>query len=236
MLNYDLVPGTGVHLLVLHGLGDSRHGWKAVAPMLGLDGVGWIFVEAPDRYFDGFSWFGLALPDLKPVAADVLRSRALLRELLEHLERERGIPCERIALLGFSQGCLMTMDLALRHERRFAGVVGLSGWVAFIDEYPAAFGAAARAQHILMAHGDADPVVPISATRPQAQRLKELDLDLTWCEYPGLEHGLDPEDELEDLRAFLRPALRLVNQKDDHAPRRSAHEPPIQQGREGQSS
>ena len=236
MLHYDLVPSAGVHMLVLHGLGDSRHGWKSVAPMLGLDGVGWIFVEAPDRYFDGFSWFGLALPDLKPVERDVLRSRELLRELLDHLERERGIPCERIVLLGFSQGCLMAMDLALRHGRRFASVVGLSGWVAFIDEYPAGLGPAAKTQRFLMAHGEADPVVPISATRPQAERLKAMGLDLTWCTYPGLEHGLDPEDELEDLRAFLRPALRPVRQPDDHDPRRSAHEPPVQQGREGQSS
>jgi phospholipase/carboxylesterase len=122
--------------------------------------------------------------------------------LLTHLEATRGIACENLTLMGFSQGCLMTMEVGLTHERPFAGLVGISGWVANIEAYPRAFGAAADRQRILMTHGTADQVIPIAVTRPQAHRLQGLGLDLTWREYAKA-HGLDTESELGEIRDFI---------------------------------
>lgn len=189
-------------VMMLHGLGDSKEGWKPVAEYLTLADTGWIFVQAPDCYYDGWSWFDLRLPDPRPDLTTVHRSRDLLRALLVELETTRGIRCEDLTLMGFSQGCLMTMAVALTHDRPFAGVVGVSGWVAEIEGYPTAFGAAIDRQRILMTHGTADPVIPITVTRPQAARLQALGLDLTWREYPKA-HGLDTETEITDMRAFI---------------------------------
>ena len=205
MLVHDIVaqgnPSTWV--LVLHGLGDSKQGWKPVADYLRAPGTGWIFVQAPDAYYDGWSWFDLQLPDPRPDQATVARSLIRLRELLNHLETTRGIRAEQLALMGFSQGCLMVLELALTHPHRFAGVIGISGWVNRLADYPAAFGAAARQQCILMTHGTADQVIPIAVTRPQAQQLQRLGLDLTWREFPKA-HGLDPDVEIGVIREFLR--------------------------------
>ena len=107
--------------------------------------------------------------------------------------------------MGFSQGCLMAMAVGLTHDRPFAGVVGISGWVADLESYPAALGTAADQQRILMTHGDHDPVIPIEVTRPQALRLQGLGLDLTWREYAKA-HGLDTDHELVDIRAFIAGA------------------------------
>lgn len=201
-LVYDLVPTPGARrwVVMLHGLGDSKEGWKPVAPMLGLRDVGWIFVQAPDAYGPGWSWFEFRGPGNPPDGAGIVRSRGLLRDLLATLETVHGIPCEQIILMGFSQGCLMTLDVALRHDRRFAAVVGLSGWVFGLEGYPADFGQAR--QRIFLAHGLYDGVIPITRTRPQAERLRSLGVDLTWVEYE-VDHGLDPEEEIADLRAFL---------------------------------
>ncbi len=201
-LLYDLVPTPGATrwVVMLHGLGDSKEGWKPVAPMLGLDRVGWIFVQAPEAYGPGWSWFEFAGIGRAPDAAGILRSRELLRDLLKTLESHHRIPCEQIILMGFSQGCLMSLDVALRHDRRFAAVIALSGWVFEIDGYPANLGTAR--QRIFQAHGRFDDVIPIERTRPQAERLKALGLDLTWAEY-DLDHGLDPDEELADIRAFV---------------------------------
>jgi phospholipase/carboxylesterase len=204
LLVHDLVAsGTPTRwVMVLHGLGDSKEGWKPVADYLALPATGWIFVQAPDCYYDGWSWFDLRLPDPLPDYTQVLRSRTRLRELLTHLEATRGIACENLTLMGFSQGCLMTMEVGLTHERPFAGLVGISGWVANIEAYPRAFGAAADRQRILMTHGTADQVIPIAVTRPQAHRLQGLGLDLTWREYAKA-HGLDTESELGEIRDFI---------------------------------
>ena len=204
VLIHDVVAnGTPTRwIMVLHGLGDSKEGWKPVADYLGLADTGWIFVQAPDCYHDGWSWFDLRLPDPLPDLTLVRRSRELVRALLVHLETTRGIRCEDLTLMGFSQGALMTMAVGLTHARPFAGLIGISGWVAEMESYPSAFGAAADRQRILLTHGTADQVIPIEITRPQAARLQGLGLDVTWREY-GKAHGLDTVLEIPAIRAFI---------------------------------
>jgi phospholipase/carboxylesterase len=209
MLIHELVrarraPRTGAyHALVLHGLGDSMEGWKPAVPLLGLDSVGWVFANAPEEYgpYGGYSWFDI-LADMTPDLAGVATSRAALEELVAHLLADLAIPSERLFVVGFSQGCLMALDLALKGSHAFAGVVGISGWVAGLDGYPADFGAAAPKQHVLMTHGTADPMLPIAAVREQAMALKKLGIDLTWKEY-AKEHSLDQEAEVADIRAWM---------------------------------
>jgi phospholipase/carboxylesterase len=204
LLVHEIIAPAGARrwAMVLHGLGDSLAGWQPVAPMLHLADWGFVFVQAPDPYGPGWSWFDLMLPDTRPDRIGVIRSRDRLRELLDHLETTRGIRAEDTSLIGFSQGCLIALDVALRHHRVFAGVVGISGWIDDLEGFPAGFGAAAQRQRILMTHGRFDPVIPITKTAPQAARLKELGLDLRWGIYDK-DHGLDPHEEIPDLRRFL---------------------------------
>jgi len=208
MLVHDLVPGRPGRPLamVLHGLGDSKEGWKAVAPMLDLDGWGWCFVQAPDPYGPGYSWFDLDLgADLRVDAAGVARSHRELTALLDHVERTHAIPCERIALIGFSQGCLMTLETVLRHPRPFLAAVGISGWLHREADWPAAFGAAMPRQRLLVTHGRYDPVLPMALAQPRIARLRSLGVPLAWAEYDK-DHTLDPEEELGDIRRHLLDA------------------------------
>ncbi len=189
-------------VLMLHGLGDSKEGWKPVVRELDLPDTGWIFAQAPDPFHGGWSWFDPVLPDPRPDPVQVARSAGRIGDLLDHLEATRGIRREDLVLAGFSQGCLMTLEVALTADRPFAGVVGISGWIHRLEAFPGAFGAAADRQRILMTHGTADQVIPIELTRPQVSRLQGLGLDLTWREY-AKGHTVDPEEELADIRAFL---------------------------------
>lgn len=209
MLVHDLVrPAPGRPLcLVLHGLGDSKEGWKAVAPMLGLDGWGWCFVQAPDGYDVGYSWFDLDLGRMHVDAAQVRRSHGLLLGLLAHLEAAEGLPCERIALVGFSQGCLMTLETVLRHPRRFLAAIGISGWLHRDEDWPSGFGPALAQQRLLVTHGRWDPLIPIALARTRIERLRRLGVPLLWAEYDK-EHSLDPHEEVPDLRAHLLDAER----------------------------
>ena len=60
--------------------------------------------------------------------AGLRESQALVEALIAR-ERERGVPASRIVLMGFSQGCAMTLLTGLRHGERLAGLVGLSGYL-----------------------------------------------------------------------------------------------------------
>ncbi len=208
MLLYDLIPAKPGHptALILHGLGDSKDGWKPVVPMLGLSGWGFCFVQAPDVYYDGYSWFDLGLEQGVRVDADgLLRSHRDLVALIAHLETTRGLPCEQLALIGFSQGCLMVLETALRHPRPFLATVAISGWIHRESDWPGQFGPAAMQQRILCTHGLDDQVVQIALARPRIAALKHLGLDIQWAEY-GKAHSLDPDEELPDIRRHLLDA------------------------------
>ncbi len=208
MLLYDIVPAQlgRPTVVVLHGLGDNRNGFKPVVPMLGLPGWGFCFVQAPDAYYDGFSWFDLGLERGMRVDADgVARSHRELLALLDHLEAAHHLPCERLALLGFSQGCLMALEVTLRHPRALLATVAISGWVHRESDWPGQFGAAVSQQRILCTHGLDDQVVPIDLARPRVAALKRLGVDLIWAEYAKA-HSLDPDEELPDIRRHLLDA------------------------------
>lgn len=213
MLTYDYVgaPDPEYYCLILHGLGDSMEGWKAVVPELGLSQVGFIFVNAPDAYFTGYSWFPYPGINADPNDADatangIVRSRELLNESISFFLEKYAINTDKLILMGFSQGCVMVLDYALRSEQLFAGVLGLSGACLLIDEFPDAFGSAAKDQSIFLCHGRYDDVVPINATRSHAKQLSEWGLNLEWREY-DVQHGLDPYEELPDIRAWFTALL-----------------------------
>ncbi len=206
-LDYDRLPAAGApatrHVLVLHGLGDSKDGWKDVVPMLGLPRLGWIFAEAPVPYGPGWSWFDLDWErDMAPDPDGVVASTAALRQLVGHLETAHRIPAEQLIVMGFSQGCLMTVELGLTHDRVFAGLIGISGWVFDLAGLPKRLGPAAKQQRLLMTHGRQDTVVPIALTRPQIPVLRDLGIAVDWREFDKA-HGLDPDEELALLRERL---------------------------------
>src|ERR1043165_738385 len=210
MLLHDLVPPAtpatdACHCLVLHGLGDSKDGWRPVADEIGLPQLGWAFAQAPIPYHGGWSWFDI-FGDFSVDDDQVRESRGELTRLIDHLLTTLAIPSERLFLMGFSQGCLMVLDQALRSSHRFAGVVAISGFMTMLDEFPTAFGPAMKQQHLLMTHGLYDGRVPIAATRRIKDRLLGLGVPIDWREY-AKDHGIDPVRELKDIRAFLAPRL-----------------------------
>src|SRR5882724_11729378 len=128
MLETELIPATEKNsrrlMVMLHGLGDSMDGYRWLPQAMNLSWMNYLLVNAPDKYYEGFSWFDYP----NDIAPGILRSRKLLFELLDDL-RAKNFPTEEITLAGFSQGCLMTIDVGLRYPHKFAGIVGISGWV-----------------------------------------------------------------------------------------------------------
>src|ERR1700720_2370827 len=104
MLDYEFIPardaGSKRLMIVLHGLGDSREGFRWLPEALDLPWLSYLLVDAPDEYYGGFSWYDFA-GDIVP---GVQRSRKLLFELLE-AQRAQGFLPDQICLGGFSQGC-----------------------------------------------------------------------------------------------------------------------------------
>ncbi len=138
----------------------------------------------------------------------ILRSRKMLFELLDDL-RAKGFPAEQITFGGFSQGCLMTVDVGLRYPHRLAGLVGISGWVFEADKLPKELSLVARQQRLLMTHGAADPVIPIEKVRPQIPMLKAAGINVDWREFAKV-HTIQGETEMTVIREFVRAGYAVV--------------------------
>jgi phospholipase/carboxylesterase len=189
-------------LVVLHGLGDSLNGFTWMPREMGLDALSYLLVNAPDDYYGGYSWFDFTGggADMGPAIAGIHRSRKLIQGLLGELVAQ-GLRPDDILLFGFSQGCLMAMDAGLRTDAVLGGICGVSGWLAFQEEYPAAFSAAAPQQTFLVTHGLRDPLLPLRRSQAQMTQLKALGINVTFKEYDK-EHTILPE-ELRDIRGWV---------------------------------
>ena len=184
-------------MVVLHGLGDSVAGYRWLPHALGLPWMNYLLVNAPDDYFGGFSWYDFA-GDTRP---GILRSRRLLCELLD-TQRAKGFPTEQTVLFGFSQGCLMTVDVGFRYPHSFAGLVGISGYVFEPETLVAELSPVAVRQRMLFTHGTQDPLIPFAEVREQINILKAAGLHLEWHELVKA-HTIAGEEELDLIRNFV---------------------------------
>ena len=201
MLHSELIPAREKHsrrlMIMLHGLGDSIEGYRWLPETLNLPWLNYLLVNAPDEYYGGWSWFEYP-GDMPP---GILRSRQLLFELLEEMIK-KGFPAEQITLGGFSQGCLMTVDVGLRFPQRLAGLVGLSGWVFEVEQLLKELSPVAAQQRLLMTHGHFDEVIPFKPVQEQVQSLKRAGLNIAWREFPK-GHTIYGHEEIAVIRNFV---------------------------------
>jgi phospholipase/carboxylesterase len=190
-------------MIVLHGLGDSVAGYEWMPHAMQLPWMNYLLVNAPDEYYGGWSWF-----DIDDKTPGVLRSRKLLTDLLDSL-RAKDFPADQITLGGFSQGCLMTIDVGLRYPHKLAGLVGISGWVFELENLLSEVPATAKMQRLLSTHGPFDTVIPITGVREQIKMLKVAGFNTAWHEFPKA-HTIYGEEELSVIREFVRAGYAVV--------------------------
>lgn len=201
VLKADFVPAEDPKaralLIVLHGLGDSSRGWEWLPDELRLPWMEYAIVNAPDSYYGGFSWYDI----YENSDPGVRRSRQALMQFIQARIAE-GRSADRIGLLGFSQGCLMTFDVGFRFPQRLGALVGISGYLHEPELLLKELGPDAKKVPALFTHGTRDPVVPMASAKQQATQLKNAGLDLEWKEFDKV-HSVAGEPEIRLIREFL---------------------------------
>ncbi len=201
MLKSEMVPASqpvGKKLLIaLHGLGDSIEGYRWLPQILQFPWLNYLLVNAPDEYYGGFSWYDFAA-DPGP---GVIRSRELLFTLLDR-QRDAGFSSEETMVFGFSQGCLMTLEVGLRYPHRLAGLIGISGYCHEPEKAIGELSPVAREQKFLLTHGTRDPLIPLDPVRSQVAILKSAGLQIDWHEFEK-EHTIEGAAELTLIRNFI---------------------------------
>ena len=181
-------------IIWLHGLGADGHDFAPIVPELvrpGWPALRFVFPHAPVRPVtinNGVpmrAWYDIVSMDFRSRAdaAGVADSVAQVEALIAR-EQARGIPANRIVLAGFSQGGAIILSAGLARREPVAGLVALSAYLPQTDELAARIADGATAQPVFMAHGSADPVIPLQVAEHSRQLLQQHGFTVQWHSYP----------------------------------------------------
>jgi phospholipase/carboxylesterase len=132
------------------------------------------------------------------------QARRQLAACLEAVAQTSGLPPGRVVLGGFSQGAMVTTDLALRQEEAPAALVILSGTLLAEEEWRTR-AARRKGLAVLQSHGRMDPILPFSDAVALRDLLKEAGLQVDFLPFDGA-HTI-PEEALDALGALLLSLL-----------------------------
>ena len=151
----------------------------------------------------GRQWWPLTSLSPEARAAGVRVSAPALNAYIDSQLAAHDLPADRLALVGFSQGTMMALHVGPRRDNAIAGIVGYSGMLAD----PEALGEELETKPpILLVHGDADDVLPVSALYQAKARLEDLGFEVESHVSRGLGHSID-EQGLELGANFLAAHL-----------------------------
>ena len=205
MLRTEFIPAREKNsqrlMILLHGLGDSMDGYRWAPEALNLPWLNYLLVNAPDDYYTGFSWYDFAAQP----APGIKRSREFLFHLLDDL-RAKNFPTDQIILFGFSQGCLMTLEVGLRYPHLFAGLIGVSGYAHEPEKLVQEMSPVARQQRFLFTHGTQDTLIPFAAVKKQVEQFQAAGLQIEWHEFVKA-HTIAGEKELKVIRDFIEKSF-----------------------------
>jgi phospholipase/carboxylesterase len=213
-IELETEPNPTASIIWMHGLGADGNDFVPIVEEMELPAraIRFIFPHAPVRAVTingGFmmrAWYDVVSDDFsrREDEGGVRESQAMIEALIRR-ENERGIPCRDIVLAGFSQGGAMALHTGLRYRERLAGILALSTYVPISKTLEAELSQASRDAPIFMAHGTADPVIPLWLAGSSRQLLERLGYEVQWHEYE-MGHSVMWE-EVSDISRWLAQVL-----------------------------
>jgi phospholipase/carboxylesterase len=184
--------GKATHLVVLcHGYGADGNDLIGLAPVWqrALPTTAFAAPNAPERCAgspSGYQWFPISRLDPHEMRKGVESASAALNDFLDAELKRLDLTDDRLALVGFSQGTMMSLAVGLSRPKKPACIVGYSGMLA---SAPSA--ASQDAPPILLVHGEADPMIPVAALFEAAAALGRAGAAVQWHISSGVGHSID---------------------------------------------
>jgi phospholipase/carboxylesterase len=207
----NLLPQSGKPkqlVVLLHGFGADGNDLIGLAPQWApvLPDAEFLSPHAPfpcEGAPFGRQWFGFNGRSREQVLAEVRVAAGILDQFLTEALAARGLDESKLALVGFSQGAMMSMFVSLRRAKEIAGVVAYSGRLFAPESLATEMKSKPK---MLLVHGDRDQVVPPEAHPEALKALLAAGVPAEGLLCPGLGHGID-EEGLSRGIALLRKAF-----------------------------
>jgi phospholipase/carboxylesterase len=195
-------------VILLHGLGADGNDLIGLAPYWAphLPDVEFLSPNAPfpcDMAPYGYQWLSARDPSPESRLAGARAAGAILDAFITDELAKRDLSESDLALVGFSQGTMMSLFVGPRRERPLAGIVGYSGRLIA----PELLAAEIRSRPpILLVHGTDDPMVTFDSMAEAEAALSAAGVPVETLACPGIGHSIDG-DGLQAGGRFLRRVL-----------------------------
>lgn len=183
--------------ILIHGRGASADDILGLAHEFALPDVAYLAPEAA-----GHTWYPYSFLTNMDRNEPYLSSALLVIEGLVQHFAQQGLPAERVALMGFSQGACLTLEFAARHARRYAAVAGFSGGVIGPPGTPRDYPGSFDGTPAFIGCSDIDPHIPVERVRESAELFRTMGATVDERIYPGMGHTIN-QAEVDAVRLLL---------------------------------
>lgn len=195
-------------VILLHGLGADGSDLIGLAPSWAplLPDAAFVAPDAPypcDMAPFGRQWFSLQDRSPATILAAVRATAPILDAFIDEALAAHDLDDSRLALVGFSQGTMMSLYVGLRRAKTPAAIIGYSGALVGAEALP---GEIRTRPPVLLVHGEADEIVPAFLQPRAVAALEAAGVPVEHLLRPGLGHGIDPAG-LERGAEFLGRAF-----------------------------
>ncbi len=188
-------------LILLHGRGGSAEDILSLGAELGVPELTLLAPQAAEH-----TWYPNSF--LAPIASNQPWLGSALDAVERVLERclSAGLPSDRVALQGFSQGACLACEFVARHPRRYAGLIALTGGLPGPIGSDLHHAGSLQNTPVLLSSGDPDSHVPWGRVEETALQLREMGASVQLKKYLNRPHTVLPQ-ELENAKLLLEIAF-----------------------------
>ena len=197
-------------VILLHGYGGDGNdiapvtiNWKRFLPNT-------IFIcpDGPETCSinpTGYQWFDLNSEDEEYITKKASEAEKILKEFIVEIKNEFNLLNSNICLSGFSQGCMMSINVGLSDKEKFAGIIGFSGKIINRNELGNRI---LSRPSTLLIHGDQDEIVPPVNLLEAKDFFERNKIDITTKMLKGCGHNIPIEASSLGL-TFLKKIFNI---------------------------
>ena len=193
-------------VIMLHGWGSDKYDLMSLD--FGLNNLHYISLNAPFECESGFGfqWFSLERIDINSIMLEIKNNYTDFVKFIDEQSVRLNIPYERIFLLGFSQGAMMSLYSSIRLNKKLAGVIVLSGLLP--DTIENMKNIKITKQNVLLLHGTEDDVISYEYFIGCRKILNMFEFDVEAYSIQNLKHGINDE-EIIIIKDYLKERMGL---------------------------
>lgn len=193
-------------IIFLHGYGSNEADLFELKEEFSPDYI-YLSVQAPMMLAPGsYQWYGLQPAEQSQVAANVLKHAKMLEDFIAAAAKKYQTTADKVILIGFSQGAIMSYELALQHPKNVRGIAALSGKILAPLKEKIKPGLDLYGLSIFIGHGTIDDRVYYREATEALALLEKTSIKPTLHSYQKMGHSIN-QQELADVKKWIEETL-----------------------------